>query len=52
MNYQFVRLIVRVVFMNNKTIESLMSLDTAGPGPSLGIWAIRRKIFVCQNHKY
>lgn len=34
MNYQFVRLIVREIFMNNKTIEMLRG-DTAGPGPTL-----------------
>ena len=33
MNYQFVRLIVREIFMNNKTIEMLRGGDTAGPGP-------------------
>ena len=34
-NYQFVRLIVPEIFMNNKTIEMLRG-DTTQPGPSLG----------------
>ena len=38
MNYQFRRLIVRTIFMNNKTIEMLRegTLDPAGLSPSLG----------------
>ena len=36
MNYQFVRLIVHEIFMNNKTIEMLRGDTAQQPGPSLG----------------
>ena len=49
-NYQFRRLIVPAIFMNNKTIEMLRDGTLEPAGPSLRV--IRRKIFVCQNHKY